>query len=202
MDFGSKRKKHTYIETSLGFLEESKFITSPCRGVSRWGSRRLAWVLCGRAGWSRGTVAPEEEREHRVRAAVLRPGQGIAAGLAATDSCPLQGQSTLGCYGGESGVSAPWVLESGISPRDDRRRGAEPPCFAVCNALAKSLQAASSGHVTGRPVLPRLVPVPELEGWKQVTEHIKAAAQASLETSGRSRGSPKPRVCPAPSPEH
>lgn len=86
-----KKKKYTRIETSLGFLEESEFITAPCRGVSRWGSRRLAWALCGRAGWSRGTAAPEEQREHRVRAALLRPGWGIAAGLAGTESCPLEG---------------------------------------------------------------------------------------------------------------
>lgn len=30
----------------------------------------------------------------------------------------------------------------------------------------------------GSPVLPCLAPVPELEEWKQVTEHIKDAAQA------------------------
>lgn len=30
-----EKKKHTYIETSLGFLEESKFITSPCEPGSQ-----------------------------------------------------------------------------------------------------------------------------------------------------------------------
>lgn len=76
-DFGLKRKKYTYIETSLGFLEESTFISSPCEpgGVNRWGSRWPAWELCGRAGWSRGRAAPTEERaEGQGSRAETRPG--------------------------------------------------------------------------------------------------------------------------------
>lgn len=147
MEFGSKTR--TIHKSSSGFLEDSKFITSPSPGVSRWGSRRLGWELCGRAGWSHGTAAPGEEEEEeknrkcRVRAATLGPGQRSAAGLAGTDSCPLQGLSTPGCYRGESGVSAPWVLALGLSPMDKGREGqSRPPLLRAMHWLKGSrLQA-------------------------------------------------------------
>lgn len=123
-EFGSKTKTLQISNQAQGFLRTPfKFITSPCPGVSQWGSGRLGWELCGRAGWSHGTAAPGEEEEEkkkrkcRVRAATLGPSQRTAAGLAGADTCPLQGLSTPRCYR-ESGVSAPRVLELGLSPID------------------------------------------------------------------------------------
>jgi len=72
----------------------------------------------------------------------------------------------------------------------------------VCNARAKTPPAASSGQVTGRPVLPHLIPVPEPEGWKQVTEHGKDVAQALLGQHWRplegAEGAQSPAYAPLP----
>lgn len=119
MEFGSKTKTIQISNQAQGFLRSASSSPLPAQES-----------VNGEAGGWDGSSAEEQagateqlplgrrrKRKCRVRAATLGPGQRTAAGLAVAASCPLQGLSTLRCYR-ESGVSAPWVLELGLSPVD------------------------------------------------------------------------------------